>query len=90
MNPMGCSLLPVLLVAAVTAAFAAATGIAMLLLTASLMAILAALRAAILPYRRRQNLQRPHGVRRIVAGDDQVTGARKLVGRDVADDDANA
>jgi hypothetical protein len=44
MNPMACSLLPVLLVAAVIAAFAAATGIAVLLLTASLMAILAALR----------------------------------------------
>ena len=88
MNPIACSLLPVLLVAAVTAAFAAATGIAVLLLTASLMAILAALRAAILPYRRRQNLQRLHRIGRIVTGDHQVARTRQLLRRDVADHNA--
>ena len=62
----------------------------MLLLTASLPAILAALRAALLPYRCRHHLQRLDRVRWVVAGNHEVTGVGQPLCCNVADDDAKA
>lgn len=79
-----CLLLDLNLLITVVAAFPAPARLAVLLFAGLPPAIVAALRAAVLPHGDRDHLQCLHRILRIIAGDDEFAGMRQPFGRDVA------